>query len=161
MQLKPTVTDMWFQFGKAIGTKKEILDQYSQLEPDQRLVEILDNWLRNHNQQPTWNEIAEALTEIGLEQLALDIKSVYETGMHTHECSGLDVITKKIYCPFEEMMLYMLTIIVIKLLPIECISDSGKLPVEIDVDALDTQLLSHSHLSESEKPPPPIPPRKT
>lgn len=81
IQLKLTVTDKWYQFGKAIGINKELLDKCTQFSPKQSLIEILDNWLMNHNGQPTWNEIANALEEIGLEQLALDIKSVYETGI--------------------------------------------------------------------------------
>lgn len=70
----------WYQLGKALGTKKELLDKCTRLQPDQSLAEILDDWLRNHSGQPSWNEIAEALTEIGLKQLAYDIKSVYQTG---------------------------------------------------------------------------------
>lgn len=80
IQLKPAVSDKWYQFGKAIGTKQELLDRCTQLQPEQGLVEILDDWLNNHK-QPTWNEIAEGLTEIGLEQLAFDIKCVYKTGI--------------------------------------------------------------------------------
>lgn len=83
--MKPAVTDKWYQFGEAIGVNKELLEKCTQYPPDQSLVDILDNWLRNHSGQPTWNEIAEALIQIGLEQLALDIKTVYETGNHLHE----------------------------------------------------------------------------
>ena len=81
IQLKSAVTDKWYQFGEAIGVNKELLNKYSQYPPEQNLVEILDDWLRNHSGQPSWNEIAEALEEIGLQQLAFDIKNVYETGI--------------------------------------------------------------------------------
>ena len=81
IQLKPSVTDKWFEFGEAIGVNKEVLETCIRYPSDQSLVEILDNWLRNHSGQPTWNEIAEALTNIGLEQLARDIKIIYETGI--------------------------------------------------------------------------------
>lgn len=83
IQLKSAImdSDRWYQFGKALGTTKELLDKCTRLQPDQSLMEILDDWLKNHSGQPSWNEIAEALTEIGLEQLAHDIKSVYRTGM--------------------------------------------------------------------------------
>ena len=74
-------SDRLYHFGKALGTTKELLDRCSQLQPDHSLVEILNEWLRNHSGQPSWKEIAEALTEIGLQQLALDIKSVYQTGV--------------------------------------------------------------------------------
>ena len=87
-QLKPTVTDKWYQFGKAIGINKELLEKCTQYSPDQSLIEVLDNWVINHKGQPTWNEIAGVLEEIGLEQLALDIESVYETGhsLILHAC---------------------------------------------------------------------------
>ena len=80
IQLKPAVTDMWYQFGEAIGVNKKLLETCTRYPSDQSLVEILDNWLRNHSGQPTWNEIAEALTEIGLKELAYKIERVYETG---------------------------------------------------------------------------------
>ena len=80
IQLKPAVTDKWYQFGEAIGVNKELLETCTRYPSDQSLVEILDNWLRNHSGQPTWNEIAEALTEIGLKELAYKIESVYKTG---------------------------------------------------------------------------------
>ena len=83
IQLKPVVSDKWYDLGKAIGTEQELLDKCTQLQPDQRLAEILNNWLLNsYHKQPTWNDLAEALTEIGLHQLAFDVKSVYETGMY-------------------------------------------------------------------------------
>ena len=80
IQLKPALTDKWYEFGEAIGIPKETLQECTQYSSDQSLVEILDNWLRNHNNQPTWNEVANALTKIGLQQLALDIMKVYDTG---------------------------------------------------------------------------------
>ena len=81
IQLKSAVTDKWYEFGEAIGVRKEILDKCTQYPSDESLTEILDHWLRNHSGQPTWNEITEALTKINLHVLALNIKSVYETGI--------------------------------------------------------------------------------
>ena len=80
--MKPTITDNWYQFGEALDIHKKVLEECSRYSSDQSLVEILDNWLRNHSGQPTWNEIAEALEEIGLKQLAFDIRCVYETGSY-------------------------------------------------------------------------------
>jgi thiamine biosynthesis lipoprotein ApbE len=57
-----------------------VLDKYQQYSPEQSIIEILDNWLRNHAGQPTWKEIAEALRKIGLQKLAFDIERVYDTG---------------------------------------------------------------------------------
>ena len=85
VQLKSAIlsdSDKWYQLGKALDTKKELLDKCTRLQPDQSLTEILDDWLRNHSGQPSWNEIAEASTEIGLKQLVYDIKSVYQTGTY-------------------------------------------------------------------------------
>ena len=91
IQLKAAVTDKWYQFGKTIGIEKDVLDKCTHYSSDQSLVEILDNWLRNHSTQPTWNEIADALNEIGLEQLAVDIRSVYKTGNSYYDhASGAD-----------------------------------------------------------------------
>ena len=81
IQLKSAVTDKWYEFGEAIGVHREILEKYTQYPSDQSLIEILDHWLRNHSGQPTWNEISEGLTKINLLELALNIKSIYQTGI--------------------------------------------------------------------------------
>ena len=80
IQLQSEVTPKWYQFGEAIGIEKKVLDKYKQYSPEQSIVEILDNWLRNHAGQPTWREIAEALRKINLHKLAFDIERVYDTG---------------------------------------------------------------------------------
>ena len=51
-------------------------------------MEVLDNWLRNHEGQPTWTEVADALDKIGLQHLATDIKNVYITGVYIYLFSG-------------------------------------------------------------------------
>ena len=82
IQLQAEVTPNWYQFGEAIGIEKKILDKYQQYSPEQSIIEILDNWLRNHTGQPTWREVAEALRKIGLQKLAFDIERVYDTGKY-------------------------------------------------------------------------------
>ena len=82
IQLKPAVTDQWYQFGEAIGVKKDLLDKCAQYSPEENMVEILDNWLRNHEGQPTWKEVADGLDKIGLCSLAADIRNVYKTGVY-------------------------------------------------------------------------------
>ena len=74
IQLKPVVTDQWYQFGEAIAVNKELLDKCTRYSSEESLVEILDNWLRNHKGQPTWIEVADALDIVGLQHLATDIK---------------------------------------------------------------------------------------
>ena len=80
IQLRSEVTPKWYQFGEIIGIEKKVLDKYQQYSPEQSLIEILDNWLRNHVGQPTWREITEALRKIDLHKLAFDIERVYDTG---------------------------------------------------------------------------------
>ena len=60
---------------------KKILDKYVSYPPNQSIIEVCDYWLRNHTGQPTWNEVAAALKQIGLMKLAHDIEKVYETGI--------------------------------------------------------------------------------
>ena len=46
-------------------------------------MEVLDQWLRNFPGRPTWRDVANALRNIGLQQLANDIEMVYETGSYS------------------------------------------------------------------------------
>ena len=48
--------------------------------PEESIVEILDQWLRNFHGHPTWHDVANALRRTGLQQLANDIEIVYKTG---------------------------------------------------------------------------------
>ena len=80
IQLKSEVTLSWYQFGKALGVDINVLDKCLQHPPEESIIEVCDNWLRNHTGQPTWMEVAEALRHINFQQLAFDIESVYETG---------------------------------------------------------------------------------
>ena len=80
IQLQPEVTEKWYQFGKAIGVGGTTLDKYASYPPEQNMIEVCDYWLRNHTGQPTWNEVAAALRQIGFQQLARDIENIYETG---------------------------------------------------------------------------------
>ena len=96
IQIKSAIldSDRLYRFGKALGTTKELLDRYTRLQPvDEGLVEILNEWLRNHSGQSSWKEITEALTEVGLQQFALDIKSVHQTGVkqETNTIEGIAV----------------------------------------------------------------------
>ena len=63
-----------------IGINKEILEKYSSYPSEECIVEVLDYWLRNHHSKPTWRDVAKALKEIELHQLADNILKVYETG---------------------------------------------------------------------------------
>ena len=72
----------WYKLGQALGIAKQLLDSYLPYPPEQNIVEVCDNWLRNHTGKPTWREVAEALRRINFQQLAFAIEKSYETGMH-------------------------------------------------------------------------------
>ena len=75
------MTPKWYQFGVVVGIEREVLDYFaSKCSLDECLVEMLDYWLRNHKEQLTWMEVVRALKAINLQQLSLDIESVYKTG---------------------------------------------------------------------------------
>ena len=58
-----------------------VLETCTQCSDEEATVEVCDHWLRNHMGQPTWREVAKALIHVGFQQLATDIKKVYEIGM--------------------------------------------------------------------------------
>ena len=99
IQLKPAVTDQWYHFGEAIGVNKQLLDKCTQYSSEESIVEILDNWLRNHTGQPTWMEVADALDKIGLQHLATTIKDVYKTGSYIKTYTIVIVIVTIIILP--------------------------------------------------------------
>jgi hypothetical protein len=49
--------------------------------PEESIVEILDQWLRNFPGRPTWRDVTSALRKISLQQLANDIEMVYKAGI--------------------------------------------------------------------------------
>ena len=83
IQLRSHVTPMWKELGLVIGIVEEVLDRYSSYPPEECLVEVLDYWLRKYHttkNKLTWRDVAEAVKEIGLHQLAENILNVYQTG---------------------------------------------------------------------------------
>ena len=82
IQLKPQVIDKWEQFAEAVGLGN-IIKQLSQYSPDECIVEVFDQWLKSHPTRPTWENVADVLTAIGLHQLARDILKVYRTGQYS------------------------------------------------------------------------------
>ena len=75
------MTPKWYEFGIALGIDRELLEKCLQYPPEQSIIEICDHWLRNSDGQPTWRKVAEVLKTVGLQQLASDIETVYETGI--------------------------------------------------------------------------------
>ena len=80
IQVQGAVTSRWYQLGEALEVNKDVLDKCSNYPPEESIVEILDQWLRNFPGRPTWRDVANALRKFGLQQLANDIEMVYETG---------------------------------------------------------------------------------
>ena len=81
IQLRSQVTAKWYQFGERAGIQRSVLDNFTkQCSPNDCIMEMLDYWLRNSKQAPTWKDVARILKEINLEQLGHDIDEVYKTG---------------------------------------------------------------------------------
>ena len=80
IQLRLQVTPKWHQFGVAVGIPVETLEQYSSYPADERLMDVLDYWLKN-SETPTWRDVAKVLNDIELHELAEGIMNVYETGI--------------------------------------------------------------------------------
>ena len=74
------MTHKWYQFGEALCIDKDTLDKYTNYPPEVCIVEVLDYWLRNQYDKPTWRDVAMALKKIGLQQLSEDILMRYKTG---------------------------------------------------------------------------------
>ena len=90
IQLRVQVTHKWHQFGTAIGMPEDLLQQYSSYPADERLIEVLNYWLNNH-QNRTWRDVAKVLCDIELSDLAEGIMNVYETGIHVMDTAIIDL----------------------------------------------------------------------
>ena len=97
IQLQPEVNEKWYQLGEALGIEKKTLDKYASYLPDQNIIEVCDYWLRNHTGQPSWNEVAAALKQIGFQQLGYDIERVYETGIPNSTIHHLAIFMMLLY----------------------------------------------------------------
>ena len=85
VQLREQVTPKWYQFGLTAGVKEEVLDNFAKnCTPDNCIVEMLDHWLRNYKEKPTWRRVINILKAINLQQLAVDIEQVYITGTDSY-----------------------------------------------------------------------------
>lgn len=89
IQLQADIIPKWYQFGEALEIQKEVLTKCSSCPPEESIVEMLDHWLRNYPGRPTWKEVANALKKINLQQLAVDIERVYETGIYVQVKEGM------------------------------------------------------------------------
>jgi ribonuclease HII len=63
-----------------VGVPKEVMDGFVGYPSDQCLIEVLDYWLRHHLGQLKWEEVAHALKEAKLHQLAKKALQISTTG---------------------------------------------------------------------------------
>lgn len=62
--LKGQTSTRWYEFGVAIKIPISFLNQLIDQPEENRLIELLDYWLRHHPDQPTWQEIMDARNKI-------------------------------------------------------------------------------------------------
>ena len=78
--LQQELTPRWYQLGLVIGIPKDIMDGYVGHPSDQCLIEVLDYWLRHLSGQLIWREVAQALREMQLYELAEKAQQISTTG---------------------------------------------------------------------------------
>ena len=79
--IKEEITPRRYEFGLIVGVSKDVMDGYLGYPSDQCLIELLDYWLRHHPGQLIWREVAQALREMKLYQLAKKALQILITGI--------------------------------------------------------------------------------
>ena len=95
IQVRGVVTSRWYQLGQALEVSKDVLDKFTNYPPEESIVEVLDQWLKNFPGRPTWRDVANALRRTGFQQLANDIEMVYKTGKNNINASTVFITWKK------------------------------------------------------------------
>ena len=79
--LREKVSSKWRDFGDAVGIDEVVLESIAKTTFSHNcIVEVLDYWLKYSDEKLTWKDVADALRDIDLYELAQDIEKVYETG---------------------------------------------------------------------------------
>ena len=73
LKLHSQVSPKWHQFGFAVRVPVETLDELSSYQEEDRLSEIADYWMKQHEGQLAWREVARIMKEIDLNDLAEEI----------------------------------------------------------------------------------------
>lgn len=68
-------TKLWYQFGQKIGVPTDFLEQLKAYPDNECMIEVADHWLRNHPEKPTWQEVEDAMTNVGHIQRNTDLPS--------------------------------------------------------------------------------------
>ena len=83
--LREQVGPRWYDFGEAVGIDEVVLDSIAKTTfPENCIVEVLEYWLKYFDDGTlTWSDVATALRDINLQELAYHIEQVYgvEAGM--------------------------------------------------------------------------------
>jgi hypothetical protein len=87
--LREEVGPRWYDFGEAVGIDSVVLDSIAKTTfPENCIVEVLDYWLKYFydDEKLTWSDVAIALRDINLQELAYHIEQEYaiefEAGMN-------------------------------------------------------------------------------
>lgn len=79
--LREKVGPKWREFGEAVGIDEVVLDSIAKTTFTHNcIVEMLDYWLKYSNEKLLWKDVADALEDIDLHELAHDIEWVHKTG---------------------------------------------------------------------------------
>ena len=89
----------WYQLGMAIGVPKEVLLELLGYSEEDCLIEILDYWLKNHSDQPTWKELADGLEDIQDYELAKSIMKVYS--VRGYQKKYKNVLLNSVYTVYD------------------------------------------------------------
>jgi hypothetical protein len=73
LKLHSQVSPKWHQFGFAVWVPVETLNELSSYREEDRLSEIADYWMKQHQGRLTWREVARIMKEIDLNDLAEEI----------------------------------------------------------------------------------------
>ena len=72
-KLRSQVSPKWRQFGFAVRVPVETLNELTSYQEEQRLSEIANYWMKQHQGRLTWREVARIMKEIDLNDLAEEI----------------------------------------------------------------------------------------
>ena len=79
--LRKQVSSMWREFGEVVDIDDVVLDSIAKTTfPENCVVEVFDYWLKYSNEKLTWKDVADALNDMDLYELAKDIEQMYERG---------------------------------------------------------------------------------
>ena len=55
--------NLWYTFGLELGVPVKLLESLKRYPQNECMVEVVDYWLRNHPNKPTWSELENAIKE--------------------------------------------------------------------------------------------------